>query len=230
MAAALLASPLCPQDSGPHLWAVSDSVRVIRLPDRYSKFGPISTRITRRRFCDGNSVWKPGSKTVSLQAGRNEFVAFQVIVDSSGPAGDVDTKASTLTGPNGAVIQGHNVAVFKEWYVQVRRATTGYERSSLGPGWYPDALMPRRPPGLHSGFPASIPDLFNNIPNQRNQALWVDIYVPFERGQLPPGRYTGELAVSWKGGADTIHVMLDVWDFALPLENHLTGDMEQLAA
>jgi hypothetical protein len=49
-----------------------------------------------------------------------------------------------LVGPNGARIDGESAAVFKEWYVHVRRATTGYERSSLGPGWYPDALLPPR--------------------------------------------------------------------------------------
>ena len=226
IALALLAAPLCPQDSGPHLWAVSDSVRVNPVTGQIFEARPdLHKDYPAPDFRNGNSVWKPGSKTVSLKAARNEFVAFQVIVDSPSPASDVDTKFANLTGPNGAVIEGHNVAVFKEWYVEVRRATTGYERSSLGPGWYPDALMPRRPAGLHSGFPFSIPDLFNNIPDQRNQALWVDIYVPFERGAAPPGRYTGELAVSWKGGADSIHVALDVWDFVLPHENHLSGDI-----
>jgi hypothetical protein len=77
--------------------------------------------------------------------------------------------------------------------------TSGYERSSLGPGWYPDALLPQRHGHLHSGFPFSVPDLYNNIPDQKNQALWIDLFIPYDREVAPPGRYTGDLGVSWKG-------------------------------
>ena len=83
--------------------------------------------------------------------------------------------------PRGARLEGRNVALFKEWYTQVRRASTGYEKSSLGPDWYPDALMPYRRARLNTGFPFSIPDLYNNIPGQKNHAVWVDVFVPYER-------------------------------------------------
>jgi hypothetical protein len=85
--------------------------------------------------------------------------------------------------------------------------------------------MPKRPASLNTGFPFSIPDLYNNIPGQKNHAIWIDIYIPYDPSAAPPGRYTGKLALRWKGGADSINIVLDVWNFALPHESHLKGDI-----
>ena len=220
------AAPLGAQTPTVRLWAVSDGVRV----------NPTTAQVIEARtdihadypagdFRAANSVWKSASKTVSLKAARNEFVAFQVIVETSQPVTGVDVKFPGLAGPSGARLEGNYAAVFKEWYVQVRRATTGYEKSSLGPGWYPDALMPQRRANLFSAIPFSIPDLYNNIPGQTNQALWIDLFVPEDRNAAPPGRYSGDFEVTWLGGHDSLHIALDVWDFALPQENHLPGDI-----
>jgi hypothetical protein len=35
----------------------------------------------------------------------------------------------------------------------------------------------------------------------------------------------GTASISWKGGKDSIQIVLEVWDFALPQENHLRGDI-----
>jgi hypothetical protein len=221
-----LAVPVTAQTPAVRLWAVSDGLRV----------NPVTGRVFEARtdihhdypsgdFGAANSVWNAGTKTVALKAARNEFVAFQVIVEASQPAAGVDVKFAGLTGPAGARIDGKYAQVFKEWYVHVRRPTTGYERSSLGPGWYPDALMPQRKSQLQAGIPFSVPDLYNDIADQKNQALWVDLYVPYDRGRAPAGRYKGDFTVSWKGGSDSIHIALDVWDFALPQENHVRGDI-----
>ena len=127
---------------------------------------------------------------------------------------------------SGSQLGAKFLQVFKEWYVPVRRASTGYEASSLGPGWYPDALLPKRPENLTTGFPFSIPDLYNNIPDQKNQALWIDVFIPEDRKSAPPGGYTGNIDVTSKGAAkETLHVSLQVWAFALPQENHLPGDI-----
>ena len=213
-------------EAGVTLWAVSDGVRV----------NPVTGRLIEDRtdihndyptgdYRSSNAIWNGKVKTVSLEAARNEFVAFQVIIESTEPVEGIDLDPIELRQTSGAVLSGRNVQVFKEWYVQVRRPSTGYEATSLGPAWYPDALMPKRPARLNSGFPFSIPDLYNNIPQQKNHALWVDVHVPFERTQAPPGRYSGEVRVKWKGGHDAVRVNLDVWDFALPHESHLKGDI-----
>lgn len=225
-AAALFMARLAAQTPTVQVWAVSDGVRVNPVSGQVFESRPdIHKDYPAGDFRGANSVWNAASKSVSLKAARNEFVAFQVIAEAPNGAAEVNAKISGLTGPHGAHIDGKFVAVFKEWYVEVRRATTGYERSSLGPGWYPDALMPLRRKELYAGVPFSIPDLYNNIADQKNQALWIDVFVPNDRSEAPPGRYAGELEISWKGGRDLIHIALDVWDFALPQENHLPGDI-----
>ncbi|HUS06902.1 MAG TPA: hypothetical protein VMZ52_11420, partial [Bryobacteraceae bacterium] len=213
-------------DSGTRIWAVGDGVRVNPVTGRLFEARPdIHKDYPSGDPRPGNSIWNAGTKTVSLRAGRNEFAAFQVIVETDSQLKDADVRISALKGPGGAVIERKYISVFKEWYVNARNPTSGYERSSLGPGWYPDALMPERRVKLFSGFPFSIPDVYNNIAGQKNQGIWIDLFVPYDRVSAPPGRYSGEIAVSWAGGSQSLQVALDVWDFALPQESHLPGDI-----
>lgn len=209
------------------VWIAPDNVRISPISGHalVAERTDLHPDYPRRDYRNGNEVWDPGSSRVSLHSARNEFTAFQVIVEADHPVEGIDIEVSPLTHAGGAELSGRNVRVFKEWYVEVRRPSLGYESTSLGPGWYADALMPKRRAGLFSGFPFSIPDLFNNIPGQTNQAVWVDLYVPFERVHAPPGLYSGRITVSWDGGSQQVGLDLRVWDFALPHETHLPGDI-----
>ena len=199
--AAVFAVRMAAQTPAVRLWAVSDGVRVNPVTGKvFEERQDIHKDYPAGDFRAANSVWNAKAKTVSLKAARNEFVSFQAIVETAEPLRDVNVHFPGLAGPNGVRIDGNYAALFKEWYVQVRHATTGYERSSLGPGWYPDALLPQRRSHLESGLPFSIPDLYNNIPDQKNQALWIDLFVPDDRKAAPPGHYTGDIEVTWKGG------------------------------
>ena len=214
------------QDSALHLWAVSDGVRVSPITGKLLENRPdIHRDYPSGDARAGNPVWDATARTATLHCARNEYCAFQLVIESAQPADEIDVRLPRLEGPNGARIEGSHIAIFKEWYVHVRQPSSGYERSSLGPEWYADALLPYRPARLNSGFPFSIPDLYNNIPGQKNQAIWFDLLVPEERGAAPPGRYSGNVEVAWKNGHDSIRVLLDVWDFALPNETHLPGDI-----
>src|SRR5260221_5052855 len=53
--------------------------------------------------------------SVALEAARNEFEAFHVVV--SGPADAVTVTAGALTGPNGAALDGAHV--FREAWMNV---------------------------------------------------------------------------------------------------------------
>jgi Glycoside hydrolase 123, catalytic domain len=177
-------------------------------------------------------VWDGARKRVALRAARNEIVSFQVIVERSGrdALSGVNVQVGDLSGPGGARIPQQNVDLFKEWYVHVtRRSAQDY---SLGTGWYPDALIPcshwkgRLFPKSYI-LPFTIPDLLNNIgPGQQNQAIWVDVYVPRERSQAPPGTYASPITVTSDAG-DRVELSLNlgVWDFALPDETHLAGNI-----
>ncbi|HSB14446.1 MAG TPA: hypothetical protein VLE22_08300, partial [Bryobacteraceae bacterium] len=214
------------QAPGVRLWAVSENVRVSPVTGNLIEAQPLIHKdYPTGNPRNGNIAWDAASKTVRLKAARNEFTAFQLIIEVVEPQAGFDVKFSKLEQLGGARIEGRNIAIFKEWYTEVRRPSTGYEKTSLGRDWYPDALMPYRKTNWLPDFPFSIPDLYNNIPYQRNHAIWVDVFVPNERSAAPPGPYTGTLEVTWDGGRDSVNVALDVWDFALPQENHLKGDV-----
>lgn len=176
-------------------------------------------------------VWDANTRNVSLHSARNEIAAFQIVVERSTdePLKNVNVSIGKLTGPGGVEIPSANIDIYKEWYVNVRnRSAQDY---SLGTGWYPDALIPcshwtgRLFPKSFI-LPFTIPDQLNNISlKQKNQALWVDIYVPRDRGQAPPGDYDSEVKISSSAGDTTLHLKLKVWDFALPDENHVGGDI-----
>src|SRR5213592_672196 len=87
------------------IWAVGDCVRV----------NPVTGKLLEDRldihkdyptgdYRSSNSIWNAASKTVSLKAARNEFVAFQLIVEAAQPAAGINLKFTGLTGPNGVSI------------------------------------------------------------------------------------------------------------------------------
>jgi len=170
-----------------------------------------------------NAVWDGATRRVSLHAARNESVAFQLVVEATHPVAGIEVSLGALCGPDGRQICGRNIALFRAWSAHVTQASSGYQDTSLGPGWYPDALVP-----VPKGEPAvfDIPDGEGRIgPDQRNQSVWVDIYVPRDRGGAPPGIYRGELSVGWPDGSQSIDLSLAVWDFSLPDETHCRGDI-----
>src|SRR5438552_848418 len=93
VAAVLLAIRLGAQTPAVQLWAVSDGVRVNPVggklfesrPDIHKDYPAGDPRAA-------NSVWNAASKTVSLKAARNEFVAFQVIAEAPHGAQNVTAK------------------------------------------------------------------------------------------------------------------------------------------
>jgi hypothetical protein len=206
------------------VWTIGDGVRV-----NPETGGPIEERpdihadYPSGEYREKNVVWDASESRVVLHSARNEFVSFQIIVASAQPVAGVEVRLDRLLGPGGAEISGRNVALFKAWYVRVRQPSTGYEKTSLGPGWYPDALLP-----APTGEPLclDLPDEKNAIgESHRHQTVWCDIYLPQERAAAPPGLYRGTLSVSWPGGQRELQVELRVWDFALPDEIHCRGNI-----
>jgi hypothetical protein len=217
---------------GMRVWAVGDSFRIDPTTGRAHEQKPmLFADVPKGNLSESNLIWNGRERTVSLRAARNETIAFQIIVDRTGdePLKDVDVQAGPFTANGGSRLPDGGVEIFKEWYVDiVKRSATDY---SLGPGWYPDALIPctrwtgKLFPRSYI-MPFEVPDRMNNIgPRQRNQALWVDIYIPKERERAAPGRYTSTVTVRSNVGTASLRVQLEVWDFALPEENHLAGNI-----
>lgn len=181
----------------------------------------------------GNTAWRDG--TVHLFGGRNEVLAFQVVVESddAGIAG-LDAKLASLTRRGGgAQIKyappgedpsnsvDRPIEIFTENYMHVTEPThaswiwkVGGPAMPADPvGWKPVQLVPENARQGRGGLPI-------DIAPRNNQALWIEVYIP--RG-LPPGMYDGTVALRSGGGLRRVPVELEVFDFELPDANSLTA-------
>jgi len=178
--------------------------------------------------------WIYDGREVSLHAARGEYVSFQLVVRNN-----TDTTLKDIVVEMRPFAQsGRNLSVkpelFLEWAVEVKAPSTGYEKSTLGTGWYPDAMIPlesieqnvsRR---SRLSYPLELPDFRNRIDSQRFLMVWVDQFVPLgkEEEDAPAGDYTSEITVSIGGRTKSIPVRLKVWNFSLPKENKLAGNLQ----
>jgi hypothetical protein len=165
----------------------------------------------------------PGpARAASLRSAAREYEPVQVVVRAgSVPLTGVNVAVTNLTGPGGAVVPNEGINLYREYYVNLpygSAASTG-TNSPLGPGLYPDGLVPFYDPDTHQELSGGAYDAapFSVAPNQ-NQPVLVDIFTP---AGTPPGRYQGVIAVSWDGGSTTVPLTLDVWNFELPLRRSL---------
>jgi hypothetical protein len=142
---------------------------------------------------------------VKLTGAQNEFVAFQVAVESETPVKGItmmvekplfaECKLPPIYQRTGAV------QLYREWMVPDDK-NTGATRA-----WYPDPLLP-----LNGAF--DLPAADNGVPNQRVQPVFVDVYIPHDAA---PGVHHGSIAVRAGGRLlRNIAVDVDVLPFALP--------------
>ena len=184
----------------PAVWVIGEGFRV----------DPLTGRVREERRLGGNPIpadfdyvhknlaWHAAAGQagrITLNAARNEMVACQVQI--RGPASGVTVTCSDLKGP--AVIDAaRDVEILKEWYLNVTKNSTNQDSTTagynMGTGWYADALIPVTSTGGF-GQPFDIPDRMNNIPGQRWQSIWVDIYVPRD---VPPGRVRRQHHSQWR--------------------------------
>lgn len=219
-------------EPGMKVWAIGDYVRIDPLSGKAFEDNPLLfPESLTGNYAQKNLVWDGATKTISLKVARNETAAFQIIVERVGESKltGVNVKLGSLVCPGAKAIPADNVDLFKEWYVPVKKRSE--QNYSLGTGWYPDGLVPclRWTGNLFPStfiLPFDIPDLLNNISlQQKNQALWVDVYVPKERDAAPPGTYKSTIKVSSDAGEVDLNLEVFVWDFALPEESHLKGNI-----
>ncbi len=135
-----------------------------------------------------------------FSAARNDHEAVQVVVRPTATLKNLTAAVTGLSGPAGATIAPTQIHVLREFYHFVHHPTdaTGVR------GWWPDALPPLdRPIDVAAGT---------------NQPLWVLVDVP---EAAAAGDYTGTLALKADGWSTDVRLRLHVWNFALPVRNHL---------
>jgi hypothetical protein len=154
-------------------------------------------------------VYDPAQKTVTLVAGANETVSFQIVVDG-GAAGVKGLKLTwaDLAGPGKAKVPAANIQAFRMVPIRVSDYPAWYLRlveSVPAPAGVYDPLVP-----LAAGADAPAID----VPPNGRCALWLDLAVP--RGTAA-GQYAGTVKLTAPGLDDwQAAVKLDVYAFVLP--------------
>ncbi len=210
------------------VWAVDDGERIKK------------TNITHTLATSSkNKVWNGSS--VSIFGGRNEVVAFQLIIQGNATgASNVNVTLDSLhkssspsftiknTGGFGDPYNyvGKRIEMFVQHYmnINVRSSSNFVWWSSARPlpnsdfmGLIPEQLVPfEAPSGSKSNGQGGAP--FSVTANQ-NQAIWIDVYIPKD---AQPGNYVGTLKVT--EGATvrySIPVNLQVYNLQLSDTTHL---------
>lgn len=168
----------------------------------------------------------PGAeRQVQLSAALGESESFQIITGAP-DANDLqglNVAVSDLIGPAGQVISKSNFQLYREYYVYIgpNQGSANWRgpNQPLGPGWYPDGLIPFVDPS--TGAPLSGAKLTAapyNVPAGKNQPIWVDISVP---RTAAPGQYTGTYTVTNSNLTVSGRILITVWRFALPRQPSL---------
>ncbi|MBW7996442.1 MAG: DUF4091 domain-containing protein [Candidatus Glassbacteria bacterium] len=146
-----------------------------------------------------NLVWDAGKRTVSLRAARGEVVAFQLILERLGRSklSRVRVALDDLTGDAGQIAADPNFEAFRLWYMDVQprpAELTGpwelVEEKDHRAAWHADACLPLIEP-FQEWF--DLPSMDNMGDSQRNQAVWVDMFIP---PGTRPGTYRGTVTVT----------------------------------
>ncbi len=145
-----------------------------------------------------NAVWD--GKRVSLFGCRGEYVSCQLVINNAGKQAlaGVRVIAADLEGPGDSAIAGDEIELYKDWYAQ-----NGDKK------WQPAYCIP-----LKHGEAFGIPDPERRLDGQRNQSVYVDVYVPKD---ARPGDYSGSVKVEAEGARPvSIPVTVRVYDFSMP--------------
>jgi hypothetical protein len=195
--------PLQPAGAAPILWTLGDMVRA----------GPTAPPANH-------------SREFRLEAARDEIVSFQLVVTAPiGGLTGLRLRASSFRNGSGAKTSTISTALYREHFSKVTKASPVHGHpKSLGPGIYPDGLIPfiddatGKPPK-----PSRIRAEPIDIVGGRTQPYWLDVATSKD---TPPGDYTSTIVVSSNQGGATARVLLHVWHFSMPRAPTVDSDFQ----
>lgn len=157
------------------------------------------------------------NSAITLYTAKREYEPFQVVVKApaSGNLTNVNVTVSDLVGPNSARIASSNINLYREYYVYTARGSSSNNGTNkpLGPGWYPDGLIPFADPATHQDLNGTLNGSPFTVAAGENQPVFIDIFTPPD---AMAGQYTGTVTVTSTQGTKTIQLNLVVWNFTLP--------------
>ncbi len=158
--------------------------------DALDKVQPVTGKMIPEQspeYLAANHLFSAREKQVRLAAARNEFVAFQVLLE-----GQVSGVRPSL--------------VFTETDQQLKTAWGRYRYVGTEAGPLPDPIV-----ALEG--PVSVPHPEDRIAGQSRTSLLCEVYVPHSARS---GAHRGTLVLKADGGTFELDVVLWVWDFTLP--------------
>jgi hypothetical protein len=160
-----------------------------------------------------NSVWDSATGVITLTGARNEFLGFQLAIESAQPISGIEVKmikplfaASKLPK---VLRETGAVQFYREWFVPDDR-NTGAARP-----WYPDALVP-----LTASF--DLPARDNVVPGQTVQPVFADVYIPHGAAV---GTHEGVVQVRMGAVTRDFSVRVRVLPLRLPDRLNFTVDL-----
>ncbi|MBN1901160.1 DUF4091 domain-containing protein, partial [Candidatus Sumerlaeota bacterium] len=150
------------------------------------------------------------TEKVKISMARNEFESFQVVLFPIEKDIKCATwKASDLHSEKGDVIPASDISIHVMGYMKARKPAIVSDSQ-----WWPVPIL---------DFMDSV-----DAPRGEVQPLWVTIHT---REETPPGLYAGTIEVKAKKlKSKKMALNVEVWDFAIPKEQHLLtvwGNVEQ---
>ena len=189
------------------VWAVPELVKID------PKTGALVEQSEGSDYRRHNSVWDAAGSTVKLTGARNEFVAFQLAIESAEPLHGIEITPELRFGAARlpAIFRETGaVRCYREWFVPDDKDT------SPNRPWYADPLLPL------SG-PIDLPAADNGVPGQTVQPVFVDIYIPHDAA---PGVHKGSVRVRASGNfLRTVHLEIKVLPLRLPDKLNFTVDL-----
>jgi hypothetical protein len=162
--------------SAARVWAVPDLVKI------HPQTGALLEGEEGSDHRERNAIWDSASGTVRLSGARNEFVAFQLAIESPEPLSSVQVSVGRPLFEGSVlpeVFSGSAVQLYREWFVP------DDQQSPEGGPWHPDPLLTLE-------GPFELPAADNAVPGQTVQPVFVDIFIPHD---VPPGFHSGSLMV-----------------------------------
>lgn len=143
------------------------------------------------------------SQTYYLKSARHEYEGFQIVIIPFGKdLKRIKIECSDLVNKEKLTkIDKRHLKFYIEGFVQTK-ASWPVPKQVLG--WKPDPLLRK---------------MLFDVGAKEEQPIWLTVYTP---RNTPAGRYEGEILIKPENSHPvSIKLILDVWDFTLPLAGHL---------
>jgi hypothetical protein len=180
--AAVRKVPAAARNPEPRVWAVPDLLKI------NPRTGALLEQGDFPDHRKANAVWD--GATVRLTGARNEFVAFQIGVESPQASVSVAKPLFAASKLPKIFAESGAVRIYREWFVPDDKNQ-----------WFPDALVPVATPFEQA------------VPGQTVQAFFVDVFIPHDAA---PGVHSGRVAVRGPGIDREVPVEVEVLPLRLP--------------